>query len=157
MRYFESLRKNFNFNLSNLNDLKDIPYFSKPLDRDFLRKERRTHIVEWVYKIKGCLRKIYLLLNFVYLKHPWTFTHILILMCIYCNHNHTRKQIETSIFRYIILIMGKDRFKRFVSCLQSMSPIAKIEIAIAIPIFIEICDRDPDRHLKNDRRSRSRS
>ena len=42
---------------------------------------------------------------------------------------------------------------------QSMSPIANIEIAIAIPIFTKNCDRDPDpdRHLKNDRRSRSRS
>ena len=41
---------------------------------------------------------------------------------------------------------------------QSMSPIAKIEIAIAIPIpiFIKNWDRDPDPdlHLKDDRRSR---
>ena len=42
-------------------------------------------------------------------------------------------------------------------CPQSMSPIANIEIGIAIPIFIKNCDCDPDRHLKNDWRSRSRS
>ena len=38
---------------------------------------------------------------------------------------------------------------------QSMSPIANIEITIKIPIFTKNCDPDPDRHLKNDRRSRS--
>ena len=40
---------------------------------------------------------------------------------------------------------------------KSMSPIANIEIAITIPILTKNCDPDPDRHFKNDRRSRSRS
>ena len=35
--------------------------------------------------------------------------------------------------------------------IQGMTPIAKIENAIVIPIFVKNWDRDPDRHLKKDR------